>query len=151
MASRKQAAKLPPIDKLVEFIESCSVYFRRDPSIRIPNERVREFQMTFGCCMQTIRYAESFLAMSREGFSNEAGALARAALEHAATVEYSYMRVDGLDQLCAQAEETSRSLIDRMNRWDAFESPLIVPPAPSQPRLPRLTSEDGIFQRLDPC
>lgn len=59
--------------------------------------------MTFGCCVQAVRHAEAFMVLCDSGLSLEARASARAALEHAVTVEWAYFRVGGLDRLANSA------------------------------------------------
>jgi hypothetical protein len=107
----------PQTDELIDFIRSCIAYFAPRPVPLLPPERQREYRMTFGCCVQTVRYAEAFLILRGQGFSLESRTTARAALEHAATVEFAFLHVGGLDMLARSAEHTSYSIRERMAGW----------------------------------
>lgn len=105
--------------------------------------------MTYGCCCQTARYAEAYLALSELGMTLEARTPARAALEHAVTVEFAYLRTGGLDMLAASSAWASWSIDDRLARWRGGEVP--VKPGPETgKRLPSVSGANGILDTLDP-
>lgn len=106
--------------------------------------------MTFGCCVQTIRFAEAYLVLVEQGLTLEARTAARAALEFAATIEFAYLRKDGLDMLSNSAERASWSLEQRMDDWLGYDGPPAGPQPIDGPRLPKLSTPNGIFAALDP-
>lgn len=108
--------------------------------------------MTWGVCVQTVRYAEAYLVLCKFGLSLEARAIARAAIEHAATAEYAYFYVDGLDKLAATADEGAWSLRDRLYRWLGDESFAPGEKPVRASKLPRLTADDGtgLLRAVDP-
>jgi hypothetical protein len=154
MSSDGAQSQLPDADKLVTFMRSCIADFATRRTRHISEARAREFKMTFGCCVQTVRYAEAYLVLCENGLSLEARAPARSALEHAVTAEYAYLRRDGLDQLAASADHTSWSIRDRMHRWTGVEGYRPGPEPSGSLRLPSVTGERGdrpsIMRTLDP-
>lgn len=115
--------------------------------------------MTFGCCVQTVRYAEAFLVLREKGFTLESRTTARAALEHAATVEFAFLHVDGLDMLARSADQASFTIRQRMAKWtgDAAFAPDPLDTSNSRsPHLPSLSRSQSrdprtpILDALDP-
>lgn len=138
-------------DGMRAFIRSVIAEFASRKTRRMPNNRGREFKMTFGCCVQAVRYAEAYMVLCDNNLSLEARASARAALEHAVTVEWAYFRVGGLDRLANSATATSWDIQDRLHRWrQTSEDPGDKPEFTSDEKVPRLTSEDGLLWQLDP-
>lgn len=133
------------------FIRSVVAEFASRRTRRIPPARGREFKMTFGCCVQTVRYAEAYMMLCNNGLSLEARAPARAALEHAVTVEWAYFRVGGLDRLANSATATSWDIRDRLHRWrHTADDPGDRPEFTNAEKLPRLTTTEGLLKQLDP-
>jgi len=143
---------LPDPRDLEAFIHRCIEVFASDAPRRVPTENERSFLLLFGTCVQTIRYAEAYLALCKGDLSLEARTVARAALEHAATAEYAYFRVDGLDQFAASAEHQGWSLRERMHRWTGIAAYDPGPAPIKAPRLPSFArdSDSGLMRLLDP-
>lgn len=143
---------LPDPVYLEAFINRCIEHFASGDLRRIPAALEQDFRMVFGVCLQTVRYAEAYLVLYKQGLSLEARAIARSAIEHAATAEYAYFRVDGLDELAVSAERAGWSLKDRMHRWTGI--PEYAPgPKPSKATgLPGMTKDNGagLLRILDP-
>lgn len=154
MSSNGTQSQLPEAAALVAFIRSCIADFATNQTRHIPMNRAREFKMTFGCCVQTVRYAEAYLVLCENALSLEARAPARAALEHAVTAEYAYLRRDGLDQLAASADRASWSIRDRLHRWTGVDAYRPGPEPTGPLPLPNVTGERGqrpsIMRTLDP-
>jgi hypothetical protein len=138
-------------DGMRTFIRSVIAEFASRRTRRIPDHRGREFKMTFGCCVQAARYAEAYMVLCDSGLSLEARASARAALEHAVTVEWAYFRVGGLDRLANSATATSWDIRDRLHRWrQTVDAPGDRPEFTAAEKVPRLTSHEGLLRQLDP-
>jgi hypothetical protein len=149
----------PRTDDMIAFIRSCVAYFAPRGVPSMPPDRQREYRMTFGCCVQTVRYAEAFLILRDQGFSLESRTTARAVREHAATVEYAFLHIDGLDMLARTADHTSFSIRERMAEWtgDNRFTPGALDVAntrrsrlPALARSPRNDPRRPILDALDP-
>lgn len=144
---------LPDPVVLEAFVNRCIEHFATDDSRSVPVAHERSFRMIFGVCLQTVRYAEAYLVLYKQGLSLEARAIARSAIEHAATAEYAYFRVAGLDELAVSAERAGWSLKDRMHRWTGIAGYAPGPEPPKAKGLPSMTKENGtgLLRILDPA
>lgn len=93
------AVEMPPIKELRAFIHSCSGDMLGRTQIRAEKNRLREFRLMIGPCLQVMKYAQAYLLLADSGFTREAEPLARAALEHAVTMQWSYLTKDGIDRM----------------------------------------------------
>ena len=143
---------LPDPEHLEAFIYRCIEVFASNDPRSVPIENERAFLLLFGTCVQTVRYAEAYLTLCKRGLSLEARAIARVALEHAATAEYAYFRVDGLDRLVASAEQQTWNLRARMHRWTGIADYAPGPEPTKAPRLPNFARDNdwGLMRLLDP-
>lgn len=143
---------LPDPVVLEAFINRCIDHFASDDARSIPLAHERDFRMIFGVCIQTVRYAEAYLVLYKQGLSLEARAIARSAIEHAATSEYAYFRVGGLDELAVSAERAGWSLNDRMHRWTRIAGYAPGPEPAKATGLPSMTKHNGtgLLRILDP-
>lgn len=108
-------------DVLSGFIDECIEYFSFPDGVKLRAENLRQFKMLFGICAQVIRYARGWKLLSTAGLPIEARLLVRSALEYAATAQYSYLRVDGLDRLYKSAQLDQADLFTRMHRYTGVD------------------------------
>lgn len=133
------------------FIDECIEYFRFPEGIELRVENARQFKMLFGICAQVIRYARGWKLLSTAGLPIEARLLVRSALEYAATAQYSYLRVDGLDRLFKSAQLNQVDLFTRMHRFTGAEDWRTMAADVGVPRDGKaLPNVDQIFGILDP-
>lgn len=78
----------PESADLVSWIEECVAHLRDNSGFRVPANHEADFQLLFGPVARTVRYSEAYLHLARADFSAEAIPLARAALEHAITLQW---------------------------------------------------------------
>lgn len=142
--------QLPTEPELEAFIRSCVEDFASMKTRSMDGGRSLAFKMTFGCCVQTARFAEAYLVLMKSGLSLEGRALARAALEHAATAQFAYLKPDGFDRLANQASAAEWSLNERMYRWLGIEDFNPGEKEEAGPRLPKVSGKGGIMALLDP-
>ena len=106
----------PTITDLKLFLNECMSYFDR-PKVIVPQTNRRQMLTLYGPCIQVIRFSRSVAILNERNHHIEVRVLARAALEYAATAQYAYLRVDGIDRLRKGAAIHQRELMDRMATW----------------------------------
>ncbi|MBQ9917135.1 MAG: hypothetical protein IJO71_08045 [Microbacterium sp.] len=146
--------RMPDPLALEAFVHRCIEVFASREQHRMPRSSARAFRMVFGLCVQTVRYAEAYMALVKSQLSLEARVLVRCAIEHAATAEYAYFRADGLDRLAVSAQWAGWHLRDRMFRWTGIAGfdPGPEPTSEKDARLPGIARDDprGLLRTLDP-
>lgn len=98
-------------------INECLEYFGRMESVRAPTSNRRPLLMLYGPITQAIRFAKASAVLSNNGHRIEAQVLARSALEYAVTVQYAYLRTDGLDRLEKTSILKRRELFAQLAQW----------------------------------
>ncbi|MFF2267332.1 DUF5677 domain-containing protein [Cellulosimicrobium cellulans] len=86
----------PELADLVSWIEECVDHLRESSGFQVPATYEADFQILFGPAARTVRYAEAYLHLARANFSTEAIPLARAALEHAVTLQWVFLTDAGV-------------------------------------------------------
>lgn len=150
------AVEMPPIRKLREFIQSCSGDMLGRTQIRGEKNRLHEFRLMIGPCLQVMKYAQAFLLLTDSGFTREAEPLARAALEHAVTMQWSYLTKDGIDRMIVWGTRTEKEHWEQVGAWShndeisTFARGLSVPNGPSMANYGTFLKEmvDGEFFQL---
>ena len=100
------------------FVNDCLRYFGGlDPKVRVRQTNRRPWFILYGPIMQTIRFVKAAAVLTGREHSLEAHVLARSALEYAVTVQYAYLRADGLDRLEKSSAIHRRELFERLAKW----------------------------------
>lgn len=84
----------PPIEDLEEWIVECVEHLRSSDGFTVPEAQGNEFLLLFGLAARTVKYSDAYLLLTRSHFASQAPPLARAALEHAVTLQWAFL-VDG--------------------------------------------------------
>lgn len=74
---------------LIDWVRHVAVTLPRD-NFNVPAERAEDFLLLYGVCLQSARFANSYLTVRESGFEHEGHALARSAFEHAVTAHWVY-------------------------------------------------------------
>ncbi|MCU1444240.1 MAG: hypothetical protein JWQ59_2390, partial [Cryobacterium sp.] len=61
----------PTVEALTSFIEESVARLRDQVKFTVNREQENEFLLLFGACARTIRYADAYLTLARNGFSSE--------------------------------------------------------------------------------
>ncbi|MFJ6531493.1 hypothetical protein [Microbacterium sp. NPDC091662] len=85
---------LHPQAELEGWIRDCVDHLRAADNYRVARAHQDEFYLLFGVIVRTIRYADAYLDLVHLNKEAEAVPLARAALEHAITLQWVFI-VDG--------------------------------------------------------
>lgn len=109
-------------------------------------EKADQFELLWGPCVQAIRYATAWVALSSTEHARESDVLARSALEHAATAQWCYFTDDGVQRLRVKVEREYHSYFSQMAEWkgyDEIKADLArrTPPAPSEQSMPNFSSK----------
>ena len=99
-----------------------------------------EFMLLYGIIARTIRYADAYLLLVRDRHSAEAVVLARAALEHAITLQWIFVVQGGVDRFRVTSAHERKEHYSNLAVWlddhELAEEVEKLGPAPSGPRLP---------------
>lgn len=120
----------PADEDLQAWIAHVAKNLPRD-NFTIPSESSRDFQLLYGPCLQAARFAESYVALSAAGFGHEAGALARAAFEHAVTAHWVYFVAGGVDRFTRSISREQVTYASHMQEYlglPPIEVPNSAPP-----------------------
>lgn len=102
----------------LSFVNDCLRYFGGlDQRVRVRQTNRRPWFILYGPIMQTIRFVKAAAVLTGDRHSLEAHVLARSALEYAVTVQYAYLRADGLDRLEKSSAAHQRELFERLAKW----------------------------------
>lgn len=93
-ASSRQAR--PTELELRAWIEECIADVRDRGEFTVPEARQKEFLLLFGLVGRTVRFSDAYLKLSDLGCVSEAVPLARVALEHAVTAQWTYIVEGGV-------------------------------------------------------
>lgn len=100
------------------FVNDCFRYFGDlDERVRVRQTNRRPWFILYGPIMQTIRFVKAAAVLTGDHHGLEAHVLARSALEYAVTVQYAYLRADGLDRLEKSSAIHQRELFERLAKW----------------------------------
>lgn len=83
-----------PEEALVEWIKECVAQLRDASEFTVSAAHSDEFMLLHGLIARTFRYSNAYLTLVDTGMEGEAAPLARAALEHAITLQWVFV-VDG--------------------------------------------------------
>lgn len=140
----------PTIAELKLFMNECMRYFDR-PKVSVPQTNRRQMLTLYGPCVQVIRVNRSVAILNERNHHIEVRVLARSALEYAATAQYAYLRVDGIDRLRKGAAIHQRELMERMAKWtDDPEYLRMVDDVHIPETAKAMPSVADVFRALDP-
>jgi len=87
-----------PTEELEEWIVECVEHLRSSDGFTVPESQGNEFLLLFGLAARTVKYSDAYLLLTRSNFESQATPLARAALEHAVTLQWAYLIDGGVDR-----------------------------------------------------
>lgn len=129
-----------PIDDLEAWIADCANHLRESNGFRVSNARAEEFLLLFGLAGRTVRYSDAFLLLGRTNFGPEAVPLARAALEHAVTLQWAFIVEGGLDRFRVEVAHDRIAHYSAVAAWvgsDGLASEVArLDPPPAGKRMP---------------
>lgn len=108
--------KAPSEDELLLFIEREEQRLV-GRTFRVPRENISEFRVIFGVCAQALRYSGGYAVMVRAGRPREAIALARQAMEHAATAMWAHFVDGGVSRLQTTLKATHLTFLSKMSDY----------------------------------
>lgn len=137
--------------EVLAFVNECIEYFNTLDQVRSRQTSRRAFLSLYGPIMQVVRFASSAALLANSGHRIEGQVLARSALEYALTIQYVYLRVDGLDRLQKSSLLDRKKLMEDMANWhDDPEYLDMIPqeqPKPGAKGMPKFTQ---ILEIVDP-
>lgn len=140
----------PTIADLKIFMNDCMRYFDQ-PKMRVPQRNRRQMLILYGPCVQVIRFNRSVAALIELNHHTEVRVLVRSALEYAATAQYAYLRVDGLDRLLRDAAIRQQGLMNRMAKWTGdAEYKRMADEVHIPDTAKAMPSVSDVFRTLDP-
>lgn len=107
----------PAEEKLRAWIEECIADVRDREDFTVLAERASEFLLLFGIVGRTIRFSDGYLRLCEIGFVSEAVPLARAALEHAVTVQWVYIVEGGVERYKRASFQERRDHYAKLAHW----------------------------------
>lgn len=96
--SYAQPMQKPPIEDLEAWIAECVEHLRDRDGFRVLDAHANEFLLLFGLAGRTVRYSDAYLLLVRSRYGPEAIPLARAALEHAVTLQWVFIVNGSIDR-----------------------------------------------------
>lgn len=130
----------PAEGELLAWIEECIADVRDRGEFRVLETHKGEFLLLFGVVGRTIRFADGYLRLCELGFMSEAVPLARAALEHAVTVQWVYIMEGGVGRYQRAVVQDRRDhyakLADWLNHAELLAEVERLEPTPVGKRLP---------------
>lgn len=103
---------------VLQFLNDCLTHFSERESVRLPASNRRALMMLWGPINQVVRFVRSAAHLFNDGLEIDAQVLARSALEYAMTIQYVYLRVDGLDRLEKGSYYQRKNLAESLARWN---------------------------------
>lgn len=107
----------PSEPALEAWIEECVTHLRDAESYDVLRPHANEFLLLYGIIARTTSYADAYLQLVRRGHSAEAVALARAALEHAVTLQWIFVVQGGVDRFRVTAAHERKDHYSNLAAW----------------------------------
>ncbi|MFC4138300.1 MULTISPECIES: DUF5677 domain-containing protein [unclassified Microbacterium] len=132
-----------PESALVEWIERCATDAREAPSVTVSAAHHDEYLLLHGLIVRTFRYSNAYLTLVKAGMEGEAVPLARAALEHAVTLQWVFV-VDGgvtryRNTVAHDRVDHFRSLAEWLDNDELREALCQLDPIPKGKQLGKFT------------
>lgn len=144
----------PSLADLESWIAECTSSVAGSPSITVLKEHADEFLLLFGLVGRTMRYADAYMELMSGQHSLEAVPLARAALEHAVTLQWVFLTDGGVDRFRREVAHGHvahyQTLADWLKNDDLHAAVADLRPAPAGKRMPPFMNmvrdlDDGKF------
>jgi len=104
-------------DQLHTWIRECVSDLRDRENFEVIKEEASHLLLLFGLCARTIRYADAYESLVDSGFSPEASPIARAALEHALTAQWVFLREGGLAKFRVASARSHKEHYEKLAAW----------------------------------
>ena len=144
--------KPPTIEALQDWIrESAAAIGARD-EFTVKAAISDEFLLLFGPCAQAIRYAGAYTELQRAGYTREAAALGRAAMEHAVTAQWVYLVDGALSRFRSSVMHSRKRFYTDLAEWlniDEVRTGALRLPSPPGKGMPTFSGQGGIMSDLD--
>lgn len=150
MVDTDEPKHAPTMVDLKIFMNECMRYFDQ-PKLSAPQANRRQMLTLYGPCVQVIRFNRSVAILNERNHHTEVRVLVRSALEYAATAQYAYLRVDGIDRLLKDTATRQRGLMRRMAAWtDDGEYQRMADDVHVPDTAKSMPSVADVFRALDP-
>ncbi|WP_029251546.1 DUF5677 domain-containing protein [Paraoerskovia marina] len=107
----------PAEAELLAWIEECISDFRDRGEFKVLATHKDELLLLFGVIGRTVRFADGYLKLCELGSMSEGVPLARAALEHAVTVQWVYIMKGGVGRYHRAVIQDRRDHFARLTDW----------------------------------
>ncbi|QIX54003.1 DUF5677 domain-containing protein [Rhodococcus sp. DMU1] len=125
---------------LETWIEQCVAHLRDAENFNVHRPHKDEFLLLYGVAARVMRYSDAYLRLLRCGFVSEAVVLARAALEHAVTLQWVFIMDGGINRFQVDVGhdrlEHYRNLAEWLNHQELAEAVVSLNAPPKGKRLP---------------
>ncbi|WP_146185211.1 DUF5677 domain-containing protein [Microbacterium sp. HMWF026] len=137
---------------VLRFLNDCLQHFSDRESVRLPAANRRALIMLWGPINQVARFVRAGAHLFNAGLEIDAQVLARSALEYAMTIQYAYLRVDGLDRLEKGSYYQRKKLFESLAEWNDDPTYLdLVPKDATKPGAKGMPKFSEIINILDPA
>ena len=99
------------------WIKECVAHLQDAESYDVVSAHANEFLLLYGVIARTVRFADTYLHLVRAGFGSEAVVLARAALEHAVTLQWIFLVDGGIDRYRVTAAHDRQEHYSNLAEW----------------------------------
>lgn len=103
--------------QLAEWIAEFPKYVHSREAFKVPAENCDDFLLLVGVALRIARNAEAYLVLVDSGHSLEATPLARAAFEHAVTLQWIFVTLTGPSRFRHQVDSDRVAFFKRLNQW----------------------------------
>ncbi|WP_413768912.1 DUF5677 domain-containing protein [Rhodococcus pyridinivorans] len=125
---------------LEAWIEQCIAHLRDTEGFDVHRSHKEEFLLLYGVAARVMRYSDSYLRLVRDGFVGEAVVLARAALEHAVTLQWVFIVNGGIKRFQVDLGHEYIKHYDNLAQWldnnELAEAVTAIDAPPEGKRLP---------------
>lgn len=99
------------------WIEECVAHLQDAKSYDVVSAHANEFLLLYGVIARTMRFADAYLQLVRSGYGSEAVVLARAALEHAVTLQWIFVVNGGIDRYRVTSAHDRQEHYSNLAEW----------------------------------
>lgn len=141
---------IPTLENLEAWIRDCVAHLRNTHGYDVVRAHENEFYLLFGVIVRTMRYADAFLDLMNSGKQPEAVPLARAALEHAITLQWVFVSDGGVNRFNREVAHDRISHYTNLATWlQNTELADLVAQLDEPPRGKRLAPFGNLLADLD--
>lgn len=140
----------PPEPALVDWIRECVAQIRDASEFTVSTVHSDEFLLLYGLIARTFRYSDAHLTLVDMGMEGESVPLARAALEHAVTLQWIFVVDGGVTKFRNSIAHDRNDHYGNLASWmDNDELRQAVQKLDSPPEGKRLGSFMSMLRELD--